>query len=546
MSFTVEHHTPVTSSTPVTNSTPVTYTRDEVDSSMYASASDNDDLVKEISKLEIEKRQHEQEVEELKVHNKKLVESHEALERKLDSLKEEKMADMKRLEKQIEDMADQLSKSKKLAVEENLDISGKLEEKNEEAITLKTLLNATQRELEQYKLLVEEKEELLQEKTIESKKQELKITELLGIQEAMVKEKNALLDSQTKIVDELTNKLKVSTENIEIEQIQRNMVDADKQSLEESLKELKAELNQEKEVCEHLKSQLEKYEKDKLNQLKSVHHEKDLELSRVEKEMSQQLLELQSTISHLRDEKVQLIAENSSFSDTINKLRIEIKEKKLQVSSLELSVMDLNHKLHDVNERNSDMEKNYKNQLATKEQVVIELTKLHRDLNEKLQLETNRLNVSEQKVDKLTALLKEQEENEIQLKETITKLETGVRENDKKVDALTLQLKEAKESVASAYRTQAEKIARYESDISLMKETNNKKVNALSSQLKEYKEKSETQAKIIIQYESDVSRMKETNNKEFKEREAVIGEKQRIIEKLEEQNSILGMERLNK
>ena len=540
MSFTVEHQTPFTTSTPVTN------TRDEVDSSMYASASDNDDLVKEISKLEIEKRQHEQEVEELKVHNKKLVESHEALERKLDSLKEEKMADMKRLEKQIEDMADQLSKSKKLAVEENLNISGKLEEKNEEAITLKTLLNATQKELEQYKLLVEEKEELLQEKTIESKKQELKITELLGIQEAMVKEKNTLLDSQTKIVVELTNKLKVSTENIEIERIQRNMVDADKQSLEESLKELKAELSQEKEVCEHLKSQLEKCEKDKLNQLKSVDHEKDLELSRVEKEMSQQLLELQSTISHLRDEKVQLIAENSSFSDTINKLRIEIKEKKLQISSLELSVMDLNHKLHDVNERHSDMEKNYKNLLATKEQVVIELTKFHKDLNEKLQLETNKLNISEQKVDKLTALLKEQKENEIQLKETITKLETGVRENDKKVDSFTLQLKEAKESVASADRTQAEKIARYERDISLMKETNNKKVDTLLSQLKEYKEKSETQAKIIIQYESDVSRMKETNSKEFKEREAVIGEKQRIIEKLEEQNSILGMERLNK
>ena len=512
-------------------------TQDEVDSSMYASASDNDHLVKEISKLEMEKRQHEQEVEQLKMHNKKLVDSYEALEKKLGNLEEEKMAEVRRLEKQIEYMADQQSRIEKSAMEEKLNISSKLEEKNEETLTMQAALDDACKELEYCKLLVKEKEELLEEQMIEFKKQELINNELMGIQEAIVKEKDALLDSQAKSIVELTNKLKMSTENVENERSQKSTVESDKQILEENLKKLMAELCQTKATCEHLKLNFEKHEKDKLDRLQSVNQEKELELSRLENKMRQQLVELQSTISSLRDEKVQLTSEKSSLSDTINKLRIEIGERTAQISDLELSVTDFNNKLLDINEQHCAMEKSYKNQLAEKEQAVAELNRLQESLNERLEAETNKLRKSEQKIDKLMTVLKEHKENEVQLKEKIAELEADIEDSNKKIDSLTSQLKDAKVKVSSVDETQT----RIESDISLTKETKNKEVELLSSQLKECKEKSEAQARKIIQHKNDILLIKETKNKEVRERESVITEKQRTIEKLKEENSALGI-----
>ena len=531
MNFTVEHHTSVMN------------TQDEVDSSMYTSASDNDHLVKEISKLEIEKRQYEQEVEQLQVDNKKLVDSVEVLERKLDNLEEEKMTELRRLEKQVEDMADRLSKSEKLATEEKADVCSRQEEKNK-TVMLQTLLDTAHKELEQCKLLMKEKEELLQKQTIEFKKQELKITELIRAQGAIVKEKDALLDSQAKNIVELTNKLKMSMDNVENKKSQRSMAVSEKQSLEEHLKELKAELSQQEAACEHLKSKLETREKEKLDQLKSVQQE-NLELSKVENEMRQQLFELQSMISNLRDEKVQLIAENSSLNDTINKLRIEVKEKTVKISSLDVSIVELNHQLHDITEQRREMEENYQNQLADKEKVVIELTKLQEDLSIKLQTETSKLNNSEKNIIKLTVLLKEQKDNETQLKENIVKLETNVKEDNNKLDAVTLQLKEAKETAALVNAAQMERIAQHKNEILQIKEISDRKVDTLTSQLQEYVEKSERQAEKITQYESDISLLKETNGKELKEKEALILEKQDLIEKLNEQNSALGMAILN-
>jgi len=526
MNFTVEHCLSIGGNT-----------QDEVDCSMYTSASDNDHLVKEISKLEVEKRQHEQEVEQLKVHNKKLVDSHEMLEKKLDSLAEEKMAEVQKLEKQIEYMANEQSKSEKSAMEEKLIISNELEEKNEEMLRLKTNLDLAHKELETCKFLIDNKEKLLQEQMIEFKKQELKITELLEIQDLMVKEKNALLDSHARDIAELTNNLKVSTENVENERSQRCKADAEKENLEEHLERLKVDLVQVNETCELLKSKLEKYEKDKLDQLKSVHEEKNLEVSRVESEMHQQLLELRSTISTLKDDKIQLTNENDSLNDRASKLKYEMEEKNVRISSLELTLADLNHKLHDSAEQNYVMERNYKDQLANKEQIVAELTILRESLNEKLQAEASKLKKSEQKLDKLTTLLKEHKENEKQLKEKIAKLETDIEENNKEMDTLTLQLKDAEEKIVSTDQVQLEKISQYENKILLVQEIN----DSLTSQLKEYKEKSEMQTKNITQYMSDISLLNKTNDKELKEKEVVIVEKQRTIEKLEEQKSVLGM-----
>lgn len=579
MSFTVEQYSSVTTNTQV-----------EIDSSMYTSASYNDHLVKEISKLESEKRQHEQEVEQLKVHNKKLIDSHEALEKKFDNLEEEKMAEKRKLEKQIEYLVDQQNKIKKLAMEEKLNISSKLEEKNEETLTSQTVLDGVckeveyyrlrvkemvaekseenlilqatfddvhkeleyyksfvkekveekSKELEYYKLLAKEKEELLEEQMIKFEKQELRNTELMEIQEAIVKEKDALLDSQAKTMAELTNKLKMSTESVENERIQKSIAETNKQILEENLKELKAELYQTKAMCDHLKLNLEKHEKDKLDHLQSVNEEKDLELSRVENKMHKELDELQSVISNLRHEKIQLTTENNLLSDTIDKLRIGEDEKTTQTSDLELPMTELNNKLHDIKEQHCAMEKSFKNQLAEKEQEIVESKRLQEILNEKLEAETNKVRKFEQKIDKLIAVLEEHKEIEVQLKEKITGLETDIEDCNKKLESITLQLKDAKEKASLLDKTQT-KIAQYESDISLTKETKNKEVESLSLQLKEYVEKAEAQAKRIMQYKNEILLMKENNNKEFREREAVITEKQNTIEKLREQNSVLGM-----
>lgn len=552
-----------------------------VDSSMYASASDNDHLVKEISKLEMEKKQQEQEVEQLRKHNQKLVNSNETLERKLHSLADEKTAEVRMLEKQVEDMTKQLSKSEKSAVEEKLNISNKLEEKCEETLTLKGTLEANQKELEQYKLLAKEKEELLWEQMIEYKHQELKMTELLGIKETMVKEKNvlldthakdiaeltnklkfqvdeckkqelkitellatqeaivkekdALLDHQAKNITELINKLKMNTENIEIERNQRSMADADRLNLEEKLKELQDKLSHEKATCEYYKSKLEKNHE--LEQLKIVHQEKNLELSRVEN----QLLELQSVISNLRDDKIYLNTENNSLNNIINALRAEIKEKAMKISTLELSVTDLNHKLHDTNERYCEMERNYTKQLVDKEQVINELTKLQEGLNGKLQAEARKLKRSEEEIDKLTVLLEVHEKNELEFKEKNAKLEKDAMEKHIKLNSVILELKNVKERAALSDKMQEEKIAKYQSDISLMREANNKKIDSLSSQLKDYMEQSETQAKTIAQYESDILLLKDSSSKEFEEKDSAIVEKERMIENLERQNSELGM-----
>ena len=307
------------------------------------------------------------------------------------------------------------------------------------------------------------------------------------------------------------------------------------------MKELESKLSQEKATCEHLKSKLEKYEKDQLDQLKSIHQEKNLELSRVENEMRQQILELESMVSSLEDEKAKVTAENCLLNDTINKLRIEVKEKMVQISSLELSVKDVSHKLHDSNKQNCEMERNYKSQLTDKEQVVFELTKLKETLTEKLQAESSKLDKSERKVDELTIQLNDHRDKETQFNKNIAKLEADIKENIKKIEVLVKQLEDANERAALVDQTQLERITQYESDISLMKEANNKKIDFLSMHLKEYKEKSEAQTREIIQYKSDISLLKESSSKEFEEKEAVILEKQRTIEKLEEQKSTLGM-----
>ena len=90
-----------------------------------------------------------------------------------------------------------------------------------------------------------------------------------------------------------------------------------------------------------------------------------------------------------------------------------------------------------------------------------------------------------------------------------------------------------------------ERIVQYEKEILQIKETSNIKIDTLSSQVQEYVEKFERQAEKITQYESDISLLKETNSRELKEKEAVIVEKQEMIEKLNEENSVLGVEILN-
>ena len=514
MNFTVEHCTSVTN------------THDEVDRSMYTSASDNDHLVKEISKLEAEKKQLEQEVEELKGHNKKLVDTREALEKKLDGIEEEKMTEVRRLEKQIEYMTDQQNTIEKLAEDEELDKSNELGEKG---LTMQTTLDVFRSELDHYKLLVKEKEELLQQEMIKFK---VKNAELLGMQVAIVKEKDALLDSQAKSIVELTNKLKMRVENVEYERNQKSTAEIDKESLEENLKELKAELSQAKATCEHLKLSLEKQEKDKLDQLKLVNQEKDLELSRVENETRKQLVELQSTISSLRDKMVELTTGNSLMSDTIKKLRTELEEKTVQISDLELSITNLKSKLNDAGEKRFEVEKIYKNEVAEKEKVILELTTSYETLSQKFEAETSKFQESEQEIDKLTLALKNHKENEAQLEAKIAEFEMDMKENNKTVGSLTLQLKDAREKVSLADEILA--------NISQAKEAKNKEVESLSLQLKEYTEKSETHNRQISQYQNDISIMEETNSKEFRKKEAVIEEKERSIEKLKEQNSSLG------
>ena len=520
MNFTVEHCTSVADP------------HDEVDCSMYTSASDNDHLVKEITKLEAEKKKLEQEVEELKIHNQKLLDLQEALEKKLDGVEEEKMVEV-RLEKQIEYMTDQQNSIEESGEEEKLDTSNKLEEKG---LTMQATLDYFRTELDHYKLKVKEKEELLQEEIIKSKEQELKNAELLRMQE----EKDTLLDSQAKSIVELTNKFKMSVENMEYERYQKSAAEIDKESLEENLKELKAELSEAKATCEHLKLSLEKQEKDKLDQLKLINQEKDLELSKVENETRKQLVELQSTISNLRDKMLELTTGNSLMNDTIKKLKTELEEKTVHISDLELSITDLKSKLRDTSEKHFEMERNYKSEVAEKEKVILELTTSYEALNQKLEAETSKFKHSEQEIDKLTTALKNHEENRAQLEAKIAELEMDMKKSNKTVDTLTLQLKDAREKVLLADEMQARKIEQYESDISLTKETKNKEIESLSLQLKEYIEKSKTQDKQIIQYQNDISLIKETNSKEFEKKDAAIEEKERTIEKLKEQNSSLG------
>ena len=517
MDFTVEHCSSVTDP------------HDEVDSSMYTSASDNDHLVKEITKWVAEKKQLEQEVEELKVHNQELVDTQEALEKKLNGVKEEKMVEVRRLEKQIEYMTDQQNSIEESGKEEKL--SNKLEEKG---LTMQVTLNVFRTELDHYKLLVKEKEELLQEEMVKFKEQKLKNAELLRMQE----EKDTLLDSQAKSIVELTNKLKMSVENMEYERYQKSAAEIDKESLEENLKELKAELSQAKATCEHLKLSLEKQE---LDQLKLINQEKDLELSRVENETRKQLVELQSTISNLREKMIELTTGNSLMNDTIKKLRAELEEKTVQICDLEFSITDLKSKLRNTSEKHFEMERNHNSEVAEKEKVILELTTSYETLNQKLEAETNKFKHSEQEIDKLTTALKNHEENRAQLEAKIAELEMDMKKSNKTVDTLTSQLKDAREKVSLADEMQARKIEQYESDISLTKETKNKEIESLSLQLKEYIEKSKAQDRQIIQYQNDISLIKETNSKEFEKKDAVIEEKEKTIEKMKEQNSSLGI-----
>ncbi|XP_065883656.1 RB1-inducible coiled-coil protein 1-like [Dysidea avara] len=433
MSFTVEGATtvsqPVTSqpvkqfvdSRPVDSRPVVSRPQDEVDASMYTSASENESQFEEISKLETEKKELEQEMEQLKLHNAQLASSSETLEKKLAALSEEKVMETEKLEQQLQYMTEKQNESQRNAMEVRLSNSSRFEEKDKQIEKLQTSMEALQQELLQCKQQVEVKDKLLHEEQTESQR---KIEEERLSNSSKFEEKNkqieALKTNMEALQQELLQCKQLAEEKDKL--LHEQQTESQRKVLEERLSHSRKFETKDKEIevlkesVDNLQQQLQQciqkfQETEREQKLKIEKQKSDISvLLKQQKKMEslpQELLQYKQSI----EEKDKLLQEQAlkidDQSSEITQLQEQhIKDTKLKDTLLESKgkdIRDLNKKLEIATEKIS-AEKTHQQKLDTeKQKLEEELSKLKQELhkvkadNEELKSKCNTTEVELQK-----------------------------------------------------------------------------------------------------------------------------------------------------
>jgi len=391
---------------------------------------------------------------------------------------EEKNKEIEILRKSVENLQQQLQQCIQNFHDTEKEQKLKIENQKSNMLKQQKKLDSLQQELFQYKESIEEKDKLLHEQVLKIDDQSSKITQLQEEQQNDAKLKDGLLDSKGKDIRELTKKLQSSAEEIAAEKLHRQKLDMEKQKLEETISQLEQELHLFKTDNEELKSkfntnelELRKYKTqmaEELHQMQSSHQEKSETL---EKELSQKLEETKSENTSLRKSKEQLNFE-------IKKLNSEISAKNTKLSELSLAVVNSENKLKDCAKQHQLKESTF---LAEKEKMAAEIKELQETVDKKAQDETlmktifeNQIADRERKLDELKTVHGNLEK---ELEEETSKL---AAENK----AMLLKLQEHEENYKKAVQAEAEavkEISKCKSDSVLEKEYNDKEVKKLNA-----------------------------------------------------------------